>query len=924
LFTGYTGTLDTIFASDIQLFNTGSTLQTNINNLSNTYATITNLASTGSTLATNLAATGATLQTNINNLSNTYATITNVGLTGITLNSSINSLSGLFTGYTGTLDTSYATDLQVTNTGITLNTRINNLSGYINSTSSNIVFTTGNQTISGVKTFVQDATFGDTGQGDFLVISGNNFTVYGSGNFTSGLFVNGNAVLTGVNLTPYATTANLALTGNTLTNNITSLSGLFTGYTGALDATYATDTQLFTTGSTLQTNINNLSGYVNSTSSNILFTTGNQIISGLKTFNTGLSTTYISGVSGISLNILGYSDSISAQTLRNINITAGLGTSTINAGDIILIGGNLSGVSPNILKTGASITIGGAKTTTSTSDITIKPSIDQNGTVGNIVLEAGASTTYNGKINMFGDININGTSDGGTALSSKNINIYRRGDFFGSPSQRLAVSIDNNNVNFQNGMGLQVSGVQVTPALYATSANLASTGSTLQTNINNLSSTYATITNVGLTGSTLTNNITSLSGLFTGYTGNLDLTFATDLQVTNTGITLNTRINNLSGYINSSSSNIVFTTGNQNIGGTKTFTNGTSNISIKPQNSGLEINSGPFIIRSAAGTYGAARVEILNEGGANGFTVINEGLDLADFGLQSSTNKKINFRMEGREAYSNGNNQEFQIIDVSEDANGAYYARFGNNNIVIGENSEKIGIGTLSPVTKLHVKGTSDDVTSPIAIVESDGTQAPYTFRVDGTDQAYVKGDDAGNLAFGAQNFIVFEAGGFGAGAEKIRIQADGKIGIGTNTPLRKFHQSDGKFLVNSAEGGYGQFQITNPELGEVTAVFAAEATINEDGSLSSTNNDYIWAFGLGSYGNTSDKFIIGNNSIGNSAFTVTASGNIGVGTLTPSEKLEVNGNIKAMGSINISGSYDLYSQIENAKKLAIAYAIAL
>ena len=265
-------------------------------------------------------------------------------------------------------------------------------------------------------------------------------------------------------------------------------------------------------------------------------TTGDQTISGVKTFNTGLNTRYISGVSGSSLNILGYSDSISAQTLRNIDITAGLGTSTINAGDLVLMGGSLSGAAPNILKTGARITIGGAKTFTSTADITIKPSIDQNGTVGNIVLEAGLSPTYNGKINAFGDININGTSDIGPVLSSKNINIYRRGDFFGAPSQRLAISIDNNNVDFQNGMGLRVSGIQVTPALYATSSNLATTGSTLQSSVNTLTNNLAT------TGSTLSTNLAT------------------------TGSTLTTQINNLSGVS-------VLTYGNQTIDGIKTFRN---------------------------------------------------------------------------------------------------------------------------------------------------------------------------------------------------------------------------------------------------------------------------------------------------------------------------------------------------------------
>lgn len=89
----------------------------------------------------------------------------------------------------------------------------------------NIVYTTGNQTISGIKTFAENTTFGDPGEADFLVISGNNFTVYGSGNFTSGLFVNGNAVLTGVDLSSYATTVNLASTGSTLDTKINNVSG---------------------------------------------------------------------------------------------------------------------------------------------------------------------------------------------------------------------------------------------------------------------------------------------------------------------------------------------------------------------------------------------------------------------------------------------------------------------------------------------------------------------------------------------------------------------------------------------------------------------------------------------------------------------------------------------------------------------------
>jgi hypothetical protein len=276
----YSGVANNTFSTITNLASTGNTLEQKISSLSgtltSTYATITNLTSTGSTLVSNLASTGSTLQTNINTVSSNliltgsnlegkinslsgtltsnYATITNLASTGSSLDSKINSLSGwsasainlastgstlvtnlantgstldtkinTLSGYVTGTNSTFTTNLAFT--GSTLNTRINNLSGYINSSASNIVFTTGNQTISGVKSFAQDTVFGDSAQGDFLVISGNQFTIYGSGNFTSGLFVNGSPVLTGSS-TLYATTVNLASTGSTLDTKIDNLSGV--------------------------------------------------------------------------------------------------------------------------------------------------------------------------------------------------------------------------------------------------------------------------------------------------------------------------------------------------------------------------------------------------------------------------------------------------------------------------------------------------------------------------------------------------------------------------------------------------------------------------------------------------------------------------------------------------------------------------
>jgi hypothetical protein len=175
-----TGVLLSGEAATLQnLATTGSTLDTKINSLSgtltSTYATIANLASTGSTLqtnintvATNLASTGAANLARINSLSgtltSTYATIANLASTGSTLQTNINTVAtnlastgaanlARINSLSGTLTSTYATIANLATTGSTLNTRINNLSGYINSTGSNIVFTTGNQTITGQKIF---------------------------------------------------------------------------------------------------------------------------------------------------------------------------------------------------------------------------------------------------------------------------------------------------------------------------------------------------------------------------------------------------------------------------------------------------------------------------------------------------------------------------------------------------------------------------------------------------------------------------------------------------------------------------------------------------------------------------------------------------------------------------------------------------
>jgi hypothetical protein len=206
-----------------------------------------------------------------------------------------------------------------------LQTQINNLSGYANSPSSNIVFTTGNQTISGNKTFLGATVL--SGNSIPLIITNtegsktiNLGNAVGAPDFGTRILISsgfgtptailragvvpstyGYGLVFGGGGKGYLTVGNTAsptgLSDATLVWTDRILSGewrtnqrLLVNETGVvLSGEAATPANLASTGSTLQTNINSLSGYVNSPLSNIVFTTGDQTITGNKIFvNSGL------------------------------------------------------------------------------------------------------------------------------------------------------------------------------------------------------------------------------------------------------------------------------------------------------------------------------------------------------------------------------------------------------------------------------------------------------------------------------------------------------------------------------------------------------------------------------------------------------------------------------------------------------------
>jgi hypothetical protein len=205
------------------------------------------------------------------------------------------------------------------------------LSGEAASLPATIVYTTGNQTISGNKNFVENITVGDQNQDNLFVVSGNEIS------FGVIPTISGNPLLTGIDLSSYATVANLETTGSTLSSSINSLSGFFTEYTGNLDATFASDIQLTNTGITLVDSISSLSGLFTGYTGNLDST----FASDIQLFNTG---------SNLSISIHSLSGTLTGHYVTKSN---GLftNTPTVNGTNVLLSGevitsGDLTGYLP--------------------------------------------------------------------------------------------------------------------------------------------------------------------------------------------------------------------------------------------------------------------------------------------------------------------------------------------------------------------------------------------------------------------------------------------------------------------------------------------------------------------------------------------------------------------------------------------------
>jgi len=262
-----------------------------------------------------------------------------------------------------------------------------------------------------------------------------------------------------------------------------------------------------------------------------------------------------------------------------------------------------------------------------------------------------------------------------------------------------------------------------------------------------------------------------------------------------------------------------------------------------------------------------------------------------------------------------------------------------NELLTVNPNNGNVGIGTTSPGAKLQLQGnflvsnsTDNSVLSKIRILgtssaSGDGHIIFQNNNSTASRNFYIGSDITDGAA--APNGLSIKSSGYNTtswadATTHLHITNSGNVGIGTTNPSAKLHVDSGEAELtfgNNASGGNANLRIwRNDSSIAIDNPLGYLSFAGSDAATSPTDHAAISAIAEESHEYTSDPLSEKNGTqltffttnLGQSAMsrkmTISANGNVGIGTTSPRASLDVIGDINSSNNIGANSTYTLFT----------------